>query len=306
MSAPKGSEIPTRIGRLPDSVAARAITPRVLQGYEVLSFSSFKEKTEGPVDDTARWDAEPVRELLAEARRRFTSTAPTSSDAWLSPRLHYTLRLTRAEASDTGLWNFLALCLAPDFVQWRWGRGESGREVGQAARFSGRWDLQCFSRLWWAAELFRDGKNYGPVELACGNQDILNTVMRQEMIQHRPAAQALLRLHRGAVRTGRDVNAAASVANAAGATLVYEAMAPDELQDAEALREWILSAGDDSAIQYDTLPQGPNDGSVPHGAAETLTAWFEKLFEDAPVRGKNRARDAGAPGLGIDQPGSVA
>lgn len=291
MSSVNDPTVPARIGRLPDSVAARAITPRVLQGYETLSLSSFEGKTESPVDDTARWDSGPVRELLVEARRRFAEQAPTASDAWLAPRLHYTLRLTRAEASDTGVWNFLGLCLAPDFVQWRWGRGESGREVSQAARFSGRWDLQCFSRLWWAAELFRDGKNYGPVELACGNQDILNTVMRQEMIQHRPAAQALLRLHRGAARTGRDVNAAASVANAAGATLVYESIAPDELQDAEALREWIRAAGDDSLVQYDTLPQGPNDGSVPHRAAEALTTWFEKLFADAPVRGKSRDGD---------------
>ncbi|MFD3439620.1 DUF6339 family protein [Streptomyces sp. NPDC058685] len=292
------SRIPTRIGHLPDSVAVRAITPRVLRGYETLSFSTFRGKIEGPADDIARWESEPVRELLVEARRRFAGSTPTASDAWLAPRLHYTLRLTRAEASDSTLWNFLALCLAPDFVQWRWGRGESGMEVGQAARFSGRWDIQCFSRLWWAAELFRDGKNYSPVELACGNQDILNTAMRLEMIQHRPAAQALLRLHRGAVRTGRDVNAAVSVANAAGATLVYEAMAPDELQDAEALREWILSAGDDPAVQYDTLPQGPNDGSVPHSSAEKLTNWFEKLFEGAPVRGRVNAGDAGV-GVGI-------
>ncbi|MFJ1746048.1 DUF6339 family protein [Streptomyces sp. NPDC088116] len=294
MNVKKGSKVPDRIGRLPNPVATRAITPRVLQGFEPLSFAQFKEKTEWPVDDSPRWDSGPVMDLFAEAKRRFAQSAATASDAWLAPRLHYTLRLTRAEASDTELWNFLALCVAPDFVQWRWGKGQSGREVGQAARYSGRWDLQCFSRLWWAAELFRDGKNYGPAELACGNQDILNTVMRQEMIQHRPAAQALLRLQsRGLVRTGRDVNAAASVANAAGVTLVYEAMAPDELQDAEALREWILAAGDDPAVQYDTLPQGPKDGSVPHHAAETLTTWFEKLFADAPVRGKQLVDEEG-------------
>ncbi|WP_406528300.1 DUF6339 family protein [Streptomyces sp. I8-5] len=292
MSARRDLEMPQRIGRLPDAVAARAITPRVLQGYEILSFSSLKDKVEDPIDESKRWDAGPLRELLTEAMRRFADTTPTVSDAWLAPRLHYTLRLTRAEASDTSLWNFIGLCLAPDFVQWRWGRGESGREVGQAARFSGRWDIQCFSRLWWAAELFRDGKNYGPVELACGNQDMLNTVLRTEIIQHRPTAQALLRLQfRDVVRTGRDVNAAVSVANAAGVTLVYEALAPDELQDADALQDWILAAGEGPEIQYDTLPQGPRDGSVPSDSAEILTVWFEKLFADAPVRGKGRVVD---------------
>lgn len=272
---------------MPNSVAARVVTPRVLKGFENISFSAFKDQVEDLIDDSARWDAEPLRELFNEAKRRFEGQVPTSSDAWLAPRLHYTLRLTRADASDTSLWNFLALGVAPDFVRWRWGKGE-GEEVGQVARFSGRWDLQCFSRLWWAAELFRDGKNYGPVELACGNQDVLNTVLRLEMIQHRPSAQALVRLqNRSVIRTGREMNAAAQAANAAGATLVYEALAPDELQDAEALQEWVLDAGDGPVVQYDTLPQGPNDGNVPHRAAEALTDLFEELFADAPVRGRS-------------------
>ncbi|MER7909027.1 DUF6339 family protein [Streptomyces sp. NPDC096068] len=272
-----------RIGMLPETVAARALTPRVLEGYETPSFTALCESVEYAEDDSPRWHAEPVQELLREARRRYAEGAPTASDAWLAPRLHHTLRLTRAEASDRRIWNFLGVCLAPDFVRWRWGRSGA---VAQTARFAGRWDLQCFSRLWWAAELFRDGSNYRPVELACGNQDILNTTMRLEMTQHRPAAQALLRLHKRAVRTGRDVNAAAAAANAAGATLVYEALAPDELQDAEALREWIEAAGEGSLAQFDSLPIGPHDGSVPHDAAEALTTRFEELFAQAPVRGK--------------------
>ncbi|MFD3520568.1 DUF6339 family protein [Streptomyces sp. NPDC058653] len=289
MSPMNGNDLPSRIGRLPDLVAARAITPGVLQGYEKLSFSSFKGKIEDPIDDTVRWDAEPIRELLAEAQRRFADGPSTASDAWLAPRLHYILRLTRSEASESGLWNFLALCVAPEFVYWRWGAGSGGPGVRQTARFSGRWDLQCFSRLWWAAELFRDGDNYGPVVVACGNQDVLNTVLRQEMIQHRPAAQGLLRLQKGdVVRTGRDMNAAASAANAAAATLVYEAMAPDELQDSEALRDWILAAGDAAPVQYETLPRGPVDGSVPHRSAEILAEWFEELFKHAQVRGKTK------------------
>ncbi|MGW8765006.1 DUF6339 family protein [Streptomyces sp. NPDC055815] len=277
----------SRIGTLPEVVAARAITPRVLEGYETPSFASLRENVEYPEDDSPRWDAEPVSELLTEARRRFADVSPALSDAWLAPRLHYTMRLTRAEASDTRIWNFLGVCLAPGFVRWRWSRGGTSREVAQAARFAGRWDLQCFSRLWWAAELFRDGANYGPAELACRNQDILNTALRQEMIQHRPTAQALLRLmHKGTVRTGRDLNAAAAAANAAGATLVFEALAPDELQDAEALREWIEAAGDHPPAPFDTVPSGPNDGRVPHAAAEALTVRFGELFATVPVRGK--------------------
>ncbi|GAA3737766.1 DUF6339 family protein [Streptomyces tremellae] len=281
---------PGRIGRLPDAAAARAVSPRVLQGQESPSYLALGAGAEPPVDESIRWDVAPVVELLAESRERF-GEKPTASDAWLAPRLHCTMRMTRAEAADTGVWNFLGVCVAPEFVRWRWGRENNGLwRVAQAVRFAGRWDLQCFSRLWWAAELFRDGSNYAPVELACGNQDFLNTVLRQEMVRHRPTAQALLRLQRkNLVRTGRDINAAASAANAAAATLIYEVLAPDELQDVEALEEWISEAGS-TAIPYETLPVGPKDGSVPHQSAERLTAWFQDLFAEAPVRG----RQAGA------------
>lgn len=36
----------------------------------------------------------------------------TRADAWLAPRLHATLRLTRQEAADRRLWNHLALAVA--------------------------------------------------------------------------------------------------------------------------------------------------------------------------------------------------
>ncbi|MDT0417594.1 DUF6339 family protein [Streptomyces sp. DSM 41982] len=281
MTAPE----PGRLGRLSDAVAARAITPSVLRGVETVPSAALLRQAEAVGDDGERWTTGAVVELLKETRARFDDTRPTESDAWLAPRLHWTLRLTRAEAADSGLWNFLALCLSPEYVQWRW-RSKDGA-VGQVARFTGPWATQAFSRLWWAAELFRDGENYAPAELACSDQDVLNTVLRQRMIQHRPAAQALLRLRtRGSVRTGRDMNAAAKAANAAF-MLVHEALAPDEPPDAEVYAEWLDAAGQ-SAVRHDTLPRGPRDGSVPSASAEALADWFAELFESAPVRGRER------------------
>ncbi|MBV7698740.1 DUF6339 family protein [Streptomyces sp. TRM70350] len=280
-------DIPEKLGRISDSVAAKVLTPSVVTGAP-LPQAVLVSNSLAPLDDSSRWNAAEVRALLDEVMERFEAERPTASDAWLAPRLHYTLRMTRAEATDSGVWNFIALRVAPDFVRWRWGHEKDGRVVvGQAARFSGRWDIQCFSRLWWAAELFRDGEDYRPVVAACSNQDILNTALRLDMNNHRPTAQALVELlEKGTIRTGREVNGLVKAAAAAGSTLVYEVIAPDEPRDYEALQQWIESVDSDPVWNPNTLPQGPVDGSVPFRSIQRLTEWFERLFETAPVRGK--------------------
>src|SRR3712207_5044930 len=74
------------------------------------------------------------------------------SDTWLSPRLHSALRLTRAEAGDRGLWHWLALRYR-SYVEYRWtGDGGVNRD-----RWFGPVHKQALARLWWGAELFRDG-----------------------------------------------------------------------------------------------------------------------------------------------------
>ncbi|MBF6051078.1 hypothetical protein GO002_04135 [Streptomyces eurocidicus] len=293
------------MGRLPSSVALRTLTSGVLAGFEPMPDRRLRRAAEFSGTGASRRAVEPVRLLCDEAMRRFRDQPPTASDAWLAPRLHYALRITRAEAADSGLWNFLALCAAPDFVRWRWGRPQDGerRVVGQVARYCGPWHSQCFSRLWWAAELFRDGKDYKPVEVACRNQDVLNTVLRQEMALHRPAAQAIVRV----ATTGRQVNGLAKLAYAASATMIYEVLAPDEPQDADALQDWIDAIEEASPAPDDRLPVGPDDGRVDEASTAALVEWFERLAEVAPVRGR-RLLEEGAEsprpqGVSLDKPG---
>lgn len=277
---------PERIALLPDREAVKYLTMAVLQGKDDLPQTAL-EKACTPLGGP-RWDAEPIRQLVDEAMARF-ATSPPSADAWMASRLHAELRITRREAANSGLWNFLAFRLAPDYVLWRHaGRPSAEGIVGPTnqRRFSGPFHTQTFARLWWAAELFRDASDYGPVELACGNQDILNTVLRLEIIHHRPTAQAVVRmLERGAVRTGREVNALAQAVNAAGSTLCFEVLAPDEPQDMDSFRTWLEDARS-TYVLYDSLPDGPGEGGVPTQAVDTLTLLFEKLFSEAPVRGR--------------------
>lgn len=266
----------TTLGLLPDEAAARFLTTGVLENNEPLPLTAIDRMSE-----PARWEAEPVRQLFDEAMKRFTPAERTSADAWLAPVLHATLRLTRREASDSRIWNYLAIRLAPDYVYWRHlSRGNP--PMVSRARFSGPFYSQAFARLWWAAELFRDGPDYGPVVVACGNQDVLNTVLRLDVILHRPTAQAIIRLlATGVIRTGRQVNALAQAVNTAGSTLSYEALAPDDPRDADAYRDWIEELSG-VLVPYDSLPTGPSDGRTRPTSVDTLTTLFKQLFFESP------------------------
>jgi hypothetical protein len=159
------------------------------------------------------------------------------------------------------------------------------------SRFRGAHYTQTFSRLWWAAELFRDGSDYGPVEVACGNQDVLNTVLRFDIIDHRPTAQALIRLvAKKKVTTGREVNALARAANTAASTLMYDVLAEDDVWDGSLLEEWIQEADSAPPVPRKILPKGPDDGPVPPDAIDALVSCFEELFDEyARVRADSDA-----------------
>src|SRR4051794_6281576 len=93
---------PEHVGLLPDGEAIKHLTAAVLQGVEDLPQDALAAATER-LEDEARWRADPIRELVDEAIDRFEST-PTRADAWLAPRLHAALRITRREASNSCLW----------------------------------------------------------------------------------------------------------------------------------------------------------------------------------------------------------
>ncbi|MCX5382222.1 DUF6339 family protein [Streptomyces sp. NBC_00083] len=300
---------PEHIALLPDIVAAKYLTHSVLSGKELPPRLALL-KASAPVKSAgARWDAKAVRVLFDEAKRRHEHER-TAADAWLAPRLHATLRMTRREAAESGLWNFLAMVVAPDYVLWRHKGATQEGERATADRFVGIHYKQTFARLWWAAELFRDGDDYRPAVSACKNQDVLNTVLRFDIIDHRPAARALVTLlDQRLVRTGRDVNGLGQAVNAAGSTLMYDVLAPDTGPDFEARRFWIEEAENMGPMPLEGLPDGPNDGPVPADSVDCLVRLFEKLFSEAPVRGRKaaeaKAPSAAAGGVSLEKTYSV-
>ncbi|MFW3474893.1 DUF6339 family protein [Streptomyces microflavus] len=285
--------LPERLALLADLNAARYLTDGLLSGKEDVPAIELNKITEPlPHDDRSRAELAPVRDLIDDALYQFRDDRPTSADAWLAPRLHATLRLTRREAADRRFWNYLGLGVAPDYVVWRHmaATSEGGASRVAARRFQGPAYTQAFARLWWAAELFRDGPDYAPVVTVCGIQDMLNTALRMDMVDHRPTAQAMVRLmERGTVRTGREVNALVAAVNASAATLLYDAVAPDANRDGKPLRHWIEEAESAPAVPRRGLPIGPYEEKTPERSVDVLVDHFAELFAGAPVRGRRDA-----------------
>lgn len=285
----KPSHLPERLAFLADLNAARYLTEGLLTGKEDVPAIALNKATEPLPGDEARGALMPVRDLVDDAMHAFREEKVTAADAWLAPRLHATLRLSRREAADRRLWNYLALGVAPDYVVWRHmkepRKGEASRVA--ATRFRGASDTQTFARLWWAAELFRNGPDYSPVVKVCAHQDMLNTALRLSVIDHRPTAQALVSLiDRGTVRTGREINALVKAVNASAATLMYDVVAPDVDRDGRPTAQWIEAAEWAPAVPRRALPAGPEEEKAPESSVTSLADHFAELFAGAPVRGK--------------------
>jgi hypothetical protein len=286
------NHVPERLGLLAASAMDPFLNEQLLTGEQVHGGVDLAKAVESLPEDDARWAVEPLRSLVEDAMFEFREDR-TRADAWLAPRLHATLRLTRREAADKRLWNHLALAVAPDYVAWRHLSDATVNKPERRIapeRFRGAADRQCFSRLWWAAELFRNGADYEPVEVACGNQDLIHTILRVELVDHRPTAQAIVRLLKnGLITTGREVNGLSVAINAAGATLIYDILGPDEPKNPARMRDWIAEAAFAPPVPRRQLPLGPDEDPAPEDSVAALTAYFSDLFATAPVRGRKSA-----------------
>jgi hypothetical protein len=249
------------------------------------------------IDFGRELEIEPTLGVLEKAMERFDAHR-AQSDAWVGPRMHSALRLTRREAARRGVWRFLAAEACPSYVRWRWGPEEEHEEdeLQQPApleRFVGPDYKHAFGRLWWMAEVFRDGADYGPAARALSLQDITNNLFRMDIAHHRPTAQAAVNVlvpSGGESLTGREANALAKAINATATTIAIDLIAPDEPLDDAARQAWIADARDiDLALLIrDDLPRGPLDPQTPEASVQTMEALLQELLSEAPVRGRKQ------------------
>jgi Family of unknown function (DUF6339) len=242
----------------------------------------------------------PMNAVVDEAMRRFPRDDRARSDAWLGPRLHNALRLTRHEAARRGVWLFLAVAARPDYVVWRWADYEPGDENPAGLdRFAGPDRKHALARLWWMAEVFRDGPDYGPAEKALSNQDVINNLFRMDIAHHRPTVLAAVRVlfpAGSAPLGGREANALAKAANAAATTLQFDVLALDPGLNESATQAWLDQSKDvDVVAHFDKLPAGPRDPAADPGEVQQMAVLLQALLEEAPVRGRQAGESDAVP-----------
>lgn len=176
-----------------------------------------------------------------------------TSDRWLSPRIHYALRLFRGESAERGVWQWIALRY-PWYVEWRW----SDRDGAVAAdRWWGPIHKQAFARLWWGAEIFRDGADYRPVERAFVFQDLPNSYLHRPVVRCRSLALAIVdRFGEAKAPSAQQVNGLARVLNLATVGSPPEVETGYQNDDLDAYNAWVI---EDQPIptEWDRLPVGP-------------------------------------------------
>lgn len=206
-------------------------------------------------------DVTVLDQVMTDFRRRLDDDSGwadnrAGSDRWLAPRIHYALRLTRTEASDPGTWLWVALRFN-EYVQWRWGSGLKGITED---RWWGPVHKQAFTRLWWGAEMFRNGSDYSTVERAFVRQDLPNSYLHRPVVRCRSLALAVLDRVAPAGRetevSSDQVNDLARVLNLATAGAPPELETGHQSDDIAAFAAWISEAPSVPA-GWDRLPVGP-------------------------------------------------
>lgn len=138
-------------------------------------------------------------DTLVATTMRDNERYSTGMDLAMAISLHRALPLNRRQASDRGFWKWLGVIHAPDFVAWRWAPDRNSG-LRSKERFFGDRVRQTFSRLWWAAELTRDGSDYSlTAELLNlpGFQDVYEAIFGRAFGNYRPAMAAFIKVIHG-------------------------------------------------------------------------------------------------------------
>jgi len=212
--------------------------------------------------------------VVDETMQRFSSKQrewESESDAWLGPRLHAALRLTRHEAADQTIWYYLAAYAFPDYVAWRW----PSRSLDRF--FSAQVKKHAFRRLWWSAELFRNGSDYELAEVSLSRTDFSNTILTLDAIHNRAIALAVARFWKGNKLTGRQAVAFSTQLNTTAVTVALDRVAPAQYLSASTIGKWLYA----QPVPEDIVvsPDGPDDEQVSEKEIGDLLAVFASVID---------------------------
>lgn len=234
----------------------------------------------GPEDIEVSVDTDLVKGLLRAGLEREWDNSPRDEyrlDRWLASRLHAAVRVPRRIASDRRFWAWLAMTYGAEYVHSRF--QESG--VVSAWRFTGELLRNALSRLWWAAELVRDGRSYKDVDRCLSRVRVAQFALELKYSWYRPAAIAFVRVATDATnRLGEDdLKALSTRANAYLPLAPLEAIGFDNSFDRPDW-QWWLGKTTLADLCSDEPPVGPEDGQASTEAIDLLSAWYSEILTE--------------------------
>ncbi|MGD8862185.1 MAG: DUF6339 family protein [Myxococcales bacterium] len=173
--------------------ARRLVTPELASGklgrYVEAECAAFVAPLEREV---------PLVPIDAVVDRVLSNYAPhdPAADSELAIAVHDSLRLTRREAADPGVFRYLAVIRHPELVRHRWEYRSFAGMQGRFWRAGTRHDSNAFSRWWWIAELTRDGDDYTLTRQVLDRGSLAVPLFSRELGHYRPAVAAVVHVLR--------------------------------------------------------------------------------------------------------------
>lgn len=183
-------------------------------------YERYLEETEHPLDLDEL--AEVVAYLLAHTQRH-----DAKFDQIAGPLIHRALPLRRREASQPGIWRYLAMVCFPELVRHRWEVQSWPTTRSRYWSLGTRHDSNAFSRLWWISEVTRDGDSYQLTEEVLAKQQLAIQIFVRKFSSYRPSVAAFVQVMRDPTL---DVERVAKELNGRLSTLVLESLGEEELR----------------------------------------------------------------------------
>lgn len=228
-------------------------------------------------------DADLTAELQNYVLKRFPDKRDrgrSELDAFLAPRLHCLMRMPRQCAAIPGVWTWSAVSLMRSYMDHRWPLAE-GKTTW---RYTSRDVLRNgVARLWWAAELLRDGADYSLVHMALKSVRRFQFVSELKYSMHRECARAFTRVVAEADATDDECQELSKRFNL---YLKAHALELWDYHDVDAVcrfdTQWASSAITLSEL---TCPDdelvGPSDGRSRTDVEEALYRWLQAVHLEA-------------------------
>ena len=169
----------------------RLATPELASGQQRLWAEEAWRDVVEPLDRA--FPLEPLDAALDALLAR-TPAHQVAIDVEIAPLVHRHLPLSRREASDAGVWQWLAIVHRPDVVRHRWENSSWSTMRTRFLRPGTRPDANAFSRWWWIAELTRNGEDYGLTRRVLRRQPLATAIFVRSLSFYRPAICACVEL----------------------------------------------------------------------------------------------------------------